>query len=75
MSTAIAVDRVWKFYGDYAALRDISLAYRAGNLHSACSAATAPERQRLLRIIAGLSRAAKGQVSIYGDDVRASNTR
>ena len=25
MTAAIAVDGIWKFYGDYAALRDISL--------------------------------------------------
>ena len=71
---AIAVDRVWKFYGDYAALRDISLQIEPGSC-TAWLGRNGAGKTTLLRIIAGLSRAAKGQVSIFGDDVRTSNTR
>jgi heme exporter protein A len=71
---AIAVDRVWKFYGDYAALRDISLSIEPGTC-AALIGRNGAGKTTLLRIIAGLSRAAKGQVSVYGDDVRTSSSR
>lgn len=71
---AIAVDRVWKFYGDYAALRDISLSIEPGTC-TALLGRNGAGKTTLLRIIAGLSRAAKGQVSVYGDDVRTSSSR
>lgn len=72
--TAIAVDRIWKFYGDYAALRDISLQVEPGTC-TALLGRNGAGKTTLLRIIAGLSRAAKGAVSIFGEDVRASKTR
>ena len=74
MAAAIAVDRVWKFYGDYAALRDISLQIEPGSC-TALLGRNGAGKTTLLRIIAGLSRAAKGRVSIFGDDVRSSGTR
>lgn len=74
MATAIAVDRVWKFYGDYAALRDITLNIEPGTC-TALLGRNGAGKTTLLRIIAGLSRAAKGRVSIWGDDVRTPETR
>ena len=74
MATAIAVDRVWKFYGDYAALRDITLNIEPGTC-TALLGRNGAGKTTLLRIIAGLSRAAKGRVSIWGDDVRTAETR
>jgi heme exporter protein A len=71
---AIAVDRVWKFYGDYAALRDISLSIEPGTC-TAVLGRNGAGKTTLLRIIAGLSRAAKGKVSVYGDDVRTPSSR
>ena len=71
---AIAVERVWKFYGDYAALRDITLDIQPGSC-TALLGRNGAGKTTLLRIIAGLSRAAKGTVSIAGNDVRASSTR
>jgi heme ABC exporter ATP-binding subunit CcmA len=71
---AIGVDRVWKFYGDYAALRDITLAIEPGTC-TALLGRNGAGKTTLLRIIAGLSRAAKGQVTVYGDDVRTPATR
>src|SRR5688572_26796395 len=71
---AIAVERVWKFYGDYAALRDISLRVEPGSC-TALLGRNGAGKTTLLRIVAGLSRAAKGSVSIAGNDVRASETR
>ncbi len=71
---AIAVERVWKFYGDYAALRDITLDIEPGSC-TALLGRNGAGKTTLLRIIAGLSRAAKGTVSIAGNDVRAPSTR
>ena len=73
MST-ISVERVWKFYGDYAALRDITLDIEPGSC-TALLGRNGAGKTTLLRIIAGLSRAAKGTVSIAGNDVRAASTR
>jgi len=72
--SAIAVERVWKFYGDYAALRDITLDIQPGSC-TALLGRNGAGKTTLLRIIAGLSHAAKGTVSIAGNDVRASTTR
>ena len=74
MSAAIDVDHVWKFYGDYPALRDISLTVGQG----ACLALLGRNgagKTTLLRILAGLSRHAKGKVSVLGDDVRSEAAR
>ena len=74
MSPAIAVDRVWKFYGDYPALRDISLEVGEG----ACLALLGRNgagKTTLLKILAGLSRQQKGSVRILGDEVRSQSAR
>jgi heme exporter protein A len=71
---AVEVDRVWKYYGDYPALRDIDFKVDDG----ACVALLGRNgagKTTLLRIIAGLSRPARGQVRIAGDDVRSQETR
>ena len=73
-SDAILVDHVWKFYGDFPALRDISLTVGEG----ACLALLGRNgagKTTLLRIVAGLSRHAKGKVSILGEDVRSQAAR
>lgn len=72
--SAVEVDRVWKYYGDYPALRDIDFKAEQG----ACVALLGRNgagKTTLLRIIAGLSRPARGQVRIAGGDVRAQDTR
>ena len=61
--SAIAVENVWKFYGDYPALRDISFRVEAG----ACLAMLGRNgagKTTLLKILAGLSRPAKGTVAM-----------
>jgi heme exporter protein A len=73
-SSAVAVEGVWKFFGDYPALRDISFHVNSG----ACLALLGRNgagKTTLLRILAGLSKAAKGRVSILGKDARAEDTR
>lgn len=72
--SAITVDGVWKFYGDYPAIRNISFTVEPG----ACMALLGRNgagKTTLLRILAGLSIAAKGTVSILGHEVRQQEAR
>ena len=72
--SAVDVDHVWKYYGDYPALRDINFGVADGDC-IALLGRNGAGKTTLLRIIAGLSRPAKGQVRIQGGDVRDQNTR
>ena len=70
--SAVAVEGVWKFYGDYPALRDIRLSADAG----ACLALIGRNgagKTTLLRIIAGFSRPGRGQILIQGAAARHGN--
>src|ERR1700681_670783 len=72
--SAVAIEGVWKFFGDYPALRDISFTVDGG----ACLALLGRNgagKTTLLRILAGLSKAARGSVTILGKDARAEVTR
>jgi heme exporter protein A len=72
--SAVAIDGVWKFFGDYPALQDISFTVEGG----ACLALIGRNgagKTTLLRILAGLSRSAKGTIKILGEDARADATR
>ena len=63
--SAVAIEGVWKFFGDYPALRDISFTVDGG----ACLALLGRNgagKTTLLRILAGLSKAARGSVTILG---------
>ncbi len=73
-AAAIAVDHVWKFYGDYPALRDVTFDVQSGSC-IALLGRNGAGKTTLLRTIAGLSRAAKGQVKVLGEDVRNETTR
>ncbi len=62
---AVAADRVWKYFGDYPALRGAGLEVRKG----ACVALLGRNgagKTTLLRILAGLSKPSKGEISIRG---------
>ncbi len=72
--TAISVEGLWKFYGDYPAVRDVSFAVAPG----ACLALLGRNgagKTTLLKILAGLSRAGRGRVAIYGQEPRAQAAR
>jgi len=72
--SAVAIEGVWKFYGDYPALKDISLNIEPG----ACLALLGRNgagKTTLLRILAGLSKSAKGKITILGGDARDPATR
>src|SRR5205809_1997945 len=74
--TAAAVDcaGLWKFYGDYPALRDISLTVPAGRC-LALIGRNGAGKTTLLRMLAGYSKPGKGQVSIFGKSPRETDTR
>jgi heme ABC exporter ATP-binding subunit CcmA len=64
---ALAVEGVWKFYGDYPALRDIRFDVEPGQC-VALLGRNGAGKTTLLRILAGLSRASKGEVKVFEKD-------
>jgi heme exporter protein A len=72
--SAVAVDGVWKFYGDYAALRDIHLEAGKGSC-LALIGRNGAGKTTLLRTIAGFSRPGKGEIRIFGTTPREAETR
>jgi heme ABC exporter ATP-binding subunit CcmA len=72
--SAVAVDGVWKFYGDFPALRDVRLEAAAGSC-LALIGRNGAGKTTLLRIIAGFSRPGRGQVRIFGNAPRETETR
>jgi len=70
----VAASDVWKFFGDFPALREITFSVDAGSC-LALLGRNGAGKTTLLRILAGFSRAGKGQVQLYGGDPRESATR
>ena len=71
---AVGVEGVWKFYGDYPALRNVNLEAEPG----ACLALIGRNgagKTTLLRTIAGFSRPGKGRISIFGNSPRETEAR
>ena len=64
---ALAVEGVWKFYGDYPALRDIRFDVEPGQC-VALLGRNGAGKTTLLRILAGLSRCSKGAVKVFEKD-------
>ena len=71
---AVAVEGVWKFYGDYAALREVQVAAAPGSC-LALIGRNGAGKTTLLRIIAGFSRPGRGKISIFGNEPRETETR
>jgi len=72
--SAVCGQGIWKYYGDYPALRDIGLQVEPG----ACLALLGRNgagKTTLLRILAGLSRATRGSISVLGKEPRHHETR
>lgn len=72
--TAVTVDGVWKFYGDYPALRDVRLDAEAGTC-LALIGRNGAGKTTLLRTIAGFSKPGKGAIRIFGREPRETETR
>jgi heme ABC exporter ATP-binding subunit CcmA len=72
--SAVAVDGVWKFYGDYPALRDIRLEAPEGSC-LALIGRNGAGKTTLLRTIAGFSRPGKGKIYIFGKEPRDPEAR
>jgi len=72
--TAVAAEGVWKFYGDYPALRDIHLAVEPGSC-LALIGRNGAGKTTLLRTVAGFSHPGKGEVRIFGKSPRETETR
>ncbi len=73
-AAALEIDGVWKYYGDFPALRDVRLKVDAGST-VALLGRNGAGKTTLLRIMAGLSKASQGAVKIQGIDTRQQATR
>lgn len=74
MPQAIELERVWKFYGDYPALRDYTLTVTE-NSCCALLGRNGAGKTTLLRIAAGLSPFQRGTVTVFGQPPRAGSAR
>ena len=73
-AAAVECAGVWKFYGDYPALSDISLQIEPGTC-LALIGRNGAGKTTLLRILAGFSQAGRGRVSVLGAAPRETDTR
>lgn len=73
-AAALEVNGVWKYYGDFAALRDIAFQVVPGST-VALLGRNGAGKTTLLRILAGLSKPSRGSVTINGSSVREEATR
>jgi heme exporter protein A len=71
---ALEVNSVWKYFGDYPALRDVKFEVPPGSV-VALLGRNGAGKTTLLRILAGLAKPSKGLVRIHGSEVREESTR
>jgi heme ABC exporter ATP-binding subunit CcmA len=67
--TALEAQGLWKYYGDFAALQQVSFEFAAGSC-VALLGRNGAGKTTLLRILAGLSQTSEGQVRILGGNPR-----
>ncbi len=72
--SAVSVSNLWKYYGDYPALREITFSAEQGTC-LAVLGRNGAGKTTLLRILCGLSRPARGEVRILGRAARHPETR
>ena len=63
--TALEISDVWKYYGDFPALRSVGLNIASGST-MALLGRNGAGKTTLLRIIAGLSKPSRGSIKIHG---------
>ena len=73
-AAAIELQHVWKFYGDYPALRDYTLEVSEGSC-CALLGRNGAGKTTLLRILAGLSPFQRGEVRVFGNAPRSPEAR
>lgn len=73
-SDGIAVRKLWKYYGDYPALREITLDISQGSC-CALLGRNGAGKTTLLRILAGLSPHQQGDVTLFGQTPRGRGAR
>ncbi|WP_321477509.1 heme ABC exporter ATP-binding protein CcmA [uncultured Paludibaculum sp.] len=71
---ALAVEGLWKFYGDYAALREVAFDIEPGQC-VALLGRNGAGKTTLIRILAGLSRPSRGVVKVFDTDFQNRATR
>lgn len=71
---AIAISKLWKYYGDYPALREITLDIAQGSC-CALLGRNGAGKTTLLRILAGLSPYQQGEVKLFGQSPRGRSGR
>jgi heme ABC exporter ATP-binding subunit CcmA len=71
---ALEIDAVWKYFGDFPALRDVAFTVAPGSV-VALLGRNGAGKTTLLRILAGLAKPSKGSVKIYGAEAREESTR
>ena len=74
MPPAIRLEAVWKYYGDYPALRNYTLEIAEGDC-CALLGRNGAGKTTLLRVLAGLSPFQKGDISLLGWKPRSSEAR
>lgn len=72
--TALRAQALWKYYGDFAALQQVSFEFSAGSC-VALLGRNGAGKTTLLRILAGLSQASEGEVNILGGHPRQATVR
>ena len=71
---ALEIEGVWKYYGDFPALKDVAFRVTSGSA-VALLGRNGAGKTTLLRIVAGLSKPSRGAVRINGGDAREQSTR
>jgi heme ABC exporter ATP-binding subunit CcmA len=74
MSQAIEIHQIWKYYGDYPALRDCTLTIAQASC-CALLGRNGAGKTTLLRLLAGLSDFQRGRIRLFGTPPRDSETR